>query len=304
MLIFKDLLDSNLSDKQILFQLARVNSWINLRGKIPHSYKSIINIDVRGLSAKEMASLGYTPSTIIKDNPETDYTLFQKNCANPYNYIIVPDSFFLDDRLSPAEKVLLLVLREVWFKNDGTQHLDICQTSTIHKVLPNYKHTNDYIDKLISKLAKKYYISYTTEPRLGRTNVRISWDGSLKDANEELEKVSSAEEELAEMAADSVDDLKKELERAYKKIAELEKENSELKQQKELIKKNVASIKEAARQDSKQEEYIPDEEDIKIRDKLLSNITLAGKIDWDNRQIYRNRIDEQIIWLRKRQRIA
>lgn len=254
MLIFKDLLDSNLSDKQILFQLARVNSWINLRGKIPHSYKSIINIDVRGLSAKEMASLGYTPSTIIKDNPETDYTLFQKNCANPYNYIIVPDSFFLDDRLSPAEKVLLLVLREVWFKNDGTQHLDICQTSTIHKVLPNYKHTNDYIDKLISKLAKKHYISYTTEPRLGRTNVRISWDGSLKDANEELEKVSSAEEELAEMT-DNVDDLKKELERAYKKIAELERENSELKQQKELIKEYVASIKETTRQDSKQTEY-------------------------------------------------
>lgn len=254
MLIFKDLLNSNLSDKQILFQIARVNSWINLRGKIPHSYKSIINIDVRGLSAKEMASLGYTPSTIIRNNPETDYTLFQKNCANPYNYIIVPDSFFLDDRLSPAEKVLLLILREVWFKNDGTQHLDICQTSTIHKVLPNYKHTNDYIDKLISKLAKKHYISYTTEPRLGRTNVRISWDGSLKDANAELEKVSSAEEELAEMT-DNVDDLKKELERAYKKIAELERENSELMQQKELIKQNVASIRKVTKQYSKQTEY-------------------------------------------------
>ena len=254
MLIFTDLSNSNLSDKQILFQIARVNSWINLRGKIPHSYKSIINIDVRGLSAKEMASLGYTPSTIIKGKQETDYTLFQKNCTSPYNYIIVPDSFFLDDRLSSAEKVLLLVLREVWFKNDGTQYLDICQTSTIHKVLPNYKHTNDYIDKLISKLAKKHYISYTTEPRLGRTNVRISWDGSLKDANEELEKVSSAEEELAEMT-DSVDDLKKELERAYKKIAELERENSELKQQKELIKEYVASIKETTRQDSKQTEY-------------------------------------------------
>lgn len=251
MLIFKDLLDSNLSDKQILFQIARVNSWINLRGKIPHSYKSIINIDVRGLSAKEMASLGYTPSTIIRNNPETDYTLFQKNCASSYNYIIVPDSFFLDDRLSPAEKVLLLVLREVWFKNDGTQHLDICQTSTIHKVLPNYKHTNDYIDKLISKLAKKHYISYTTEPRLGRTNVRISWDGSLKDANEELEKVSSAEEELAEMTS-NVDDLKKELERAYKKIAELERENSELMKNRELMKKNIDDIKEITSQDNKQ----------------------------------------------------
>lgn len=284
MLIFKDLLDSNLSDKQILFQLARVNSWINLRGKIPHSYKSIINIDVRGLSAKEMASLGYTPSTIIRNNPETDYTLFQKNCANPYNYIIVPDSFFLDDRLSPAEKVLLLVLREVWFKNDGTQHLDICQTSTIHKVLPNYKHTNDYIDKLISKLAKKHYISYTTEPRLGRTNVRISWDGSLKDANEELEKVSSAEEELAEMT-DNVDDLKKELERAYKKIAELERENSELKQQKELIKEYVASIKETTRQDSKQTEYdinnVPKELRMKFAD-YKKNWPKEDFDDWYN----------------------
>lgn len=281
MLIFKDLLDSNLSDKQILFQLARVNSWINLRGKIPHSYKSIINIDVRGLSAKEMASLGYTPSTIIRNNPETDYTLFQKNCASSYNYIIVPDSFFLDDRLSPAEKVLLLVLREVWFKNDGTQHLDICQTSTIHKVLPNYKHTNDYIDKLISKLAKKHYISYTTEPRLGRTNVRISWDGSLKDANAELEKVSSAEEELAEMT-DSVDDLKKELERAYKKIAELEKENSELKQQKELIKQYVASIKETTRQDSKQEEYDINNVPKELRMKFANYKKCWPKEDFDD----------------------
>lgn len=281
MLIFKDLLNSNLSDKQILFQLARVNSWINLRGKIPHSYKSIINIDVRGLSAKEMASLGYTPSTIIRNNPETDYTLFQKNCASPYNYIIVPDSFFLDDRLSPAEKVLLLVLREVWFKNDGTQHLDICQTSTIHKVLPNYKHTNDYIDKLISKLAKKHYISYTTEPRLGRTNVRISWDGSLKDANEELERVSSAEEELAEMA-DSVDDLKKELERAYKKIAELERENSELKQQKELIKQYVASIKETTKQDSKQEEYDINNVPKELRMKFANYKKCWPKEDFDD----------------------
>ena len=281
MLIFKDLLDSNLSDKQILFQLARVNSWINLRGKIPHSYKSIINIDVRGLSVKEMASLGYTPSTIIRNNPETDYTLFQKNCASSYNYIIVPDSFFLDDRLSPAEKVLLLVLREVWFKNDGTQHLDICQTSTIHKVLPNYKHTNDYIDKLISKLAKKHYISYTTEPRLGRTNVRISWDGSLKDANEELEKVSSAEEELAEMT-DNVDDLKKELERAYKKIAELEKENSELKQQKELIKQYVASIKETTRQDSKQIEYDINNVPKELRMKFTNYKKCWPKEDFDD----------------------
>lgn len=292
MLIFKDLLDSNLSDKQILFQIARVNSWINLRGKIPHSYKSIINIDVRGLSAKEMASLGYTPSTIIRNNPETDYTLFQKNCANPYNYIIVPDSFFLDDRLSPAEKVLLLVLREVWFKNDGTQHLDICQTSTIHKVLQNYKHTNDYIDKLISKLAKKHYISYTTEPRLGRTNVRISWDGSLKDANEELEKVSSAEEELAEMT-DNVDDLKKELERAYKKIAELERENSELKEQKELIKQNVASIRKVTKQYSKQIEYDINNVPKELRMKFENYKKCWPKADFDD-WYNRNSINKSI----------
>ena len=49
------------------------------------------------------------------------------------------------------------------------------------------------------------------------------------------------------------------------------------------------------------EEYVPTEEDIKIRDDLLSNITPAGKRDWDNRQLYNSRVDEQIIWLRKRQ---
>ena len=49
------------------------------------------------------------------------------------------------------------------------------------------------------------------------------------------------------------------------------------------------------------EEYIPTEEDIKMRDELLSNITPAGKRDWEVRRIYDSRIDEQIIWLRKRQ---
>ena len=49
------------------------------------------------------------------------------------------------------------------------------------------------------------------------------------------------------------------------------------------------------------EEYVPTDEEVKLRDDLLSNITKAGKIDWDNRQIYNSRVDEQIIWLRKRQ---
>ena len=51
-----------------------------------------------------------------------------------------------------------------------------------------------------------------------------------------------------------------------------------------------------------EEEYIPTEEEIKMRDELLDNITSTAKRDWDNHQIYNNRIDEQIIWLRKRQR--
>lgn len=49
------------------------------------------------------------------------------------------------------------------------------------------------------------------------------------------------------------------------------------------------------------EEYVPTDEEVKLRDDLLSNITKAGKRDWDNRQIYNSRVDEQIIWLRKRQ---
>lgn len=49
------------------------------------------------------------------------------------------------------------------------------------------------------------------------------------------------------------------------------------------------------------EEYVPTDEEVKLRDDLLSNITPAGKRDWDNRQIYNSRVDEQIIWLKKRQ---
>lgn len=49
------------------------------------------------------------------------------------------------------------------------------------------------------------------------------------------------------------------------------------------------------------EEYVPTDEEVKLRDELLNNITPAGKRDWDNRQIYNSRVDEQIIWLKKRQ---
>lgn len=49
------------------------------------------------------------------------------------------------------------------------------------------------------------------------------------------------------------------------------------------------------------EEYVPTDEDIKMRDDLLNNITKAGKRDWEVRRIYDNRVDEQIVWLRKRQ---
>ena len=51
-----------------------------------------------------------------------------------------------------------------------------------------------------------------------------------------------------------------------------------------------------------EEKYIPTEEETKMRDELLDNITSTAKRDWDNHQIYNNRIDEQIIWLRKRQK--
>ena len=49
------------------------------------------------------------------------------------------------------------------------------------------------------------------------------------------------------------------------------------------------------------EEYVPTDEEVKLRDDLLSNITSAGKRDWEVRRIYDNRVDEQIAWLRKRQ---
>lgn len=49
------------------------------------------------------------------------------------------------------------------------------------------------------------------------------------------------------------------------------------------------------------EEYVPTDEEVKLRDDLLSNITPAGKRDWEVRRIYDNRVDEQIVWLRKRQ---
>ena len=234
MLVFKPILDSNLTDKQILFQLARINSWISLNGKIANSYKSKINIDFRGLTNNVMNKLGYEPNTIIKNTVETDPTIFQADnkCGVKYPYISAPDDLLLDTKLNPAQKVLLLILKEVWLDNNGKQLLPYCQTETIFKQIPNYKHTRDYVNKLISSLQEKGYISFDTIKNHGRVNVRISFDGSLKDAKEELSNQVSAEDEIKEMVQ-PVQQLDNDI---TKLILEMKKEIDELKEQVNKLK--------------------------------------------------------------------
>ena len=243
MLVFKSILNSDLTDKQILFQLARINSWISLNGKIANSYKSKINIDFRGLTNTVMKKLGYEPNTIIKNTVETDPTIFQADnkCGVKYPYVSAPDELLLDTKLNPAQKVLLLILKEVWLDNNGKQLLPYCQTETIFKQIPNYKHTRDYVNKLISSLQEKGYISFDTIKNHGRVNVRISFDGSLKDAKEELSNQVTAEDEIKEMVQ-PVQQLDNDI---TKLILEMKKEIDELKEQvKEIpvLKEQVKEI--------------------------------------------------------------
>ena len=177
MLVFKSILNSGLTDKQILFQLTRVNSWISLNGKIANSYKSKIYIDFRGLTNNIMKKLGYEPNTIIKNTVETDYTIFQADnkCGVKHTYISAPDNLLLDTKLNSAQKVLLLILKEVWLDNNNKQLLPYCQTETIFKQIPNYKHSRDYVNKLILSLQEKGYISFDTIKNRGRVNVRINF---------------------------------------------------------------------------------------------------------------------------------
>lgn len=245
MLVFKSILNSDLTDKQILFQLARINSWISLNGKIANSYKSKINIDFRGLTNNVMTKLGFEPNTIIKNTVETDPTIFQADnkCGVKYPYVSAPDELLLDTKLNSAQKVLLLILKEVWLDNNGKQLLPYCQTETIFKQIPNYKHTKDYVNKLISSLQEKGYISFDTIKNHGRVNVRISFDGNLKDAKEELSNQVSAEDEIKEMVH-PVQQLDNDI---TKLIAEMKKEIDELKEQvKEIpvLKEQVNKLQE------------------------------------------------------------
>ena len=244
MLVFKSILNSDLTDKQILFQLARINSWISLNGKIANSYKSKINIDFRGLTNTVMKKLGYEPNTIIKNTVETDPTIFQADnkCGVKYPYVSAPDDLLLDTKLNPAQKVLLLIIKEVWLDNNGKQLLPYCQTETIFKQIPNYRHTRDYVNKLISSLQEKGYISFDSIKNHGRVNVRISFDGSLKDAKEELSNQISAEDEIKEMVQ-PVQQLDNDI---TKLISEMKKEIDELKEQvKEIpiLKEQVNKLK-------------------------------------------------------------
>lgn len=241
MLVFKSILNSDLTDKQILFQLARINSWISLNGKIANSYKSKINIDFRGLTNTVMNKLGYEPNTIIKNTVETDPTIFQADnkCGVKYPYVSAPDELLLDTKLNPAQKVLLLILKEVWLDNNGKQLLPYCQTETIFKQIPNYRHTRDYVNKLISSLQEKGYISFDTIKNHGRINVRISFDGNLKDAKEELSNQVSAEDEIKEMVQ-PVQQLDNDI---TKLISEMKKEIDELKEQVNKLKDELNELR-------------------------------------------------------------
>ena len=248
MLVFKSILDSDLTDKQILFQLARINSWISLNGKIANSYKSKINIDFRGLTNNVMKKLGYEPNTIIKNTVETDPTIFQADnkCGVKYPYVSAPEDLLLDTKLNPAQKVLLLILKEVWLDNNGKQLLPYCQTETIFKQIPNYKHTRDYVNKLISSLQEKGYISFDTIKNHGRVNVRISFDGNLKDAKEELSNQVSAEDEIKEMVqpVQQLDnDITKLILEMKKEIDELKKENTDIKEQVNRLKDELNELR-------------------------------------------------------------
>ena len=242
MLVFKSILNSGLTDKQILFQLARINSWISLNGKIANSYKSKIYIDFRGLTNNIMKKLGYEPNTIIKNTVETDYTIFQADnkCGVKHPYISAPDNLLLDTKLNPAQKVLLLILKEVWLDNNDKQLLPYCQTETIFKQIPNYRHSRDYVNKLILSLQEKGYISFDTIKNRGRVNVRISFDGNLKNVKEELSNQVAAEDEIKEMVqpVQQLDnDIIKIIAEMKKEIAELKKENAEMKKEIDELKK-------------------------------------------------------------------
>lgn len=67
----------------------------------------------------------------------------------------------------------------------------------------------------------------------------------------------------------------------------------------EEIKKEE-EYKQIEEKEEKQEEYIPTEEEIKERDRLLANIRPSFKTQYET-QIINNRIDEQIIWLKRLQ---
>ena len=262
MLVFKSILNSDLTDKQILFQLTRINSWISLNGKIANSYKSKINIDFRGLTNDIMKKLGYEPNTIIKNTVETDPTIFQADnkCGVKYPYVSAPDDLLLDTKLNPAQKVLLLILKEVWLDNNGKQLLPYCQTETIFKQIPNYKHTRDYVNKLILSLQEKGYISFDTIKNHGRVNVRISFDGTLKDAKEELSNQVSAEDEIKEMVHPvqqlDNDDITKLITDMAKKIAILEEQVNKL--QEELNERRGVEKSDIERSDIERSIRIPE----------------------------------------------
>ena len=223
MLIFRNIYtDDNLTPAQKNYQSASITDWLDNNGKSSRSINHLITIDHRTASKSILAEKGYTPSTVNANKPEEYVDIFR---SKKYIYKTIPNEFFLDRRLSHAEKAYLIAMDFAWLKNDNQQILPVCHLETVTKYF-NFVRINT-LKKYIKKLEEKGYIKYTSN-RNGITNVSIDYTGNYKSIPEEFKP---AEEEINEIVNPTIEkqtvtneiiaNLQKQIDEQQKQIDEL-----------------------------------------------------------------------------------
>lgn len=229
MLAYRNIYSNNkLTPAQKNYQTALINDWIDNNGKSSRSVNYLIKIDYRTASKSILAEKGFTPSTVIANEPEENVEVFK---TKQYIYKTIPNEFFLDDRLTQAEKAYLIAIDFSWIKYDGQQMLPVCHLETVCKYFDFVKINT--LKKYIKKMENKGYIKYTSN-RNGITNVSIDYTGNYKSIPEEFETAENEINSIINPVIENnyqkqIDELKELIITLQKQVIEQQKQIDELK---------------------------------------------------------------------------
>lgn len=219
---------------------------------------------------------------LVKENPDKTFDIylagskfenrdFMKNkLANKMigDFIKVPTQFLYDTNLTAAERICLMILFDFYFDIDSTGNFKNKSNVIFKSIATYYNISESTINEHLQNIKSKGAIDYQVFSSKGKSKIY-----GFKFFKQETVSV-------------------------YLNGKTTKKGKIETKTEEEVIEP-AEEIEETIEQEI-EEIYTPSEKDKKEVDRLLSNLKACFKLEYE-RDIKYYRLDDQIIWLRKRQ---